>query len=152
MVTRQTLAERKVIPSVVDLAVDWFKSVTEVSSLCGGRISSSLPENPDDIVYPWLTIKRIIGITMTPEAAMDRARIQFDSQGGVKSNGAPNWGPCDALIRAVELEVRTTLQVHVPGKGFLRGIQGLEGMQQLKDPKTGGARWWMDAIVVAIPE
>jgi len=151
MVTRSTLAERKQIPSVVDMAVDWLRATTEISSVAGG-ISSTLPKDRDKIIYPWLTCKRIIGITMTPEAPLDRARLQFDSLGGVKSNGSPDWGPADTLIRALELEIRTTLQVHVPGKGYLRGIQGLEGIQQLEDPDTGEARFWMDAIVVAVPE
>lgn len=83
---------------------------------------------------------------------MDRVRLQFSAWGGVKSNGAPNWSPADALIRALELEIRTTLQVAVPGKGYLRGFQHLEGIQQLIDPDTNGARFWMDAIVVAVPE
>jgi hypothetical protein len=89
---------------------------------------------------------------MTPEAALDRARMQFDAWGGVKSNGSPDWEPADELIRAVELEIRRTLQVKIPGKGALRGIQGLEGIQQLEDPDTDGARFWMDSIVVAVPE
>ncbi len=152
MITRSLLAERQEIPSVVDMAVDWLKATTEVSSLCGGRISSTLPVDDDDKIYPWLTVSRVIGITMTPEAAMDRARLQFNAWGGVKSNGAPDWAPADALIRALELEVRTTLNVTIPGKGFLRGIQGLEGIMQLTDPDTNGSRFWMDAIVVAVPE
>lgn len=151
MVTRSIMNEAKEIPSVVDMVVDWMRGTTEVDSLAQG-ISSTLPVDDDDKTYPWLTVKRIIGITMTPEAALDRARIQFDAWGGVKSNGAPNWGPADTLIRAVELEVRRTINVKIPGKGALRGIQGLEGIQQLEDPDTDGARFWMDAIVVAVPE
>lgn len=152
MVTRNTLAERTAIPSVVDMTVDWLKSLSEITSICGQRISSTLPVDEDDITYPWLTVQRVIGITMTPEAALDRARLQFNAWGGVKANGAPDWAPADNLIRAVELEIRTTLHVHVPGKGYLRGIQGLEGIQQLQDPDTNGARFWMDAIVVGAPE
>lgn len=151
MVTRSIMKETKAIPSVVDMVVDWLRATSEVSSLTQG-ISSTLPVDDDDKSYPWLTVKRIVGITMTPEAALDRARMQFDAWGGVKSNGAPNWEPADILIRAVELEVRRTLQVKIEGKGALRGIQGLEGIQQLEDPDTGGARFWMDAIVVGVPE
>lgn len=151
MVTRSILPEAKAIPSVVDMVVDWMRAVPEVDAAAGG-ISSSLPMNDDDITYPWLTVERVIGITMTPEAALDRARIQFNAFGGVKANGAPDWAPADTLIRAVELEIRRTLQVKVPTKGALRGIQGLEGIQQLRDPDTNGSRFWMDAIVVAVPE
>jgi hypothetical protein len=151
MVTRSIMNEAKAIPSVVDMVVDWLRATPEVNNISGG-ISSTLPVNEDDIIYPWLTVERVVGITMTPEAALDRARLQFNAWGGVKSNGAPNWAPADALIRAVELEVRRTLQVKVPTKGALRGLQGLEGIQQLQDPDTGGARFWMDAIVVGVPE
>jgi len=147
-----TLAERQQIPSVVDMTVDWLRSVTGITNICGQRISSTLPVKDSDVIYPWLTVQRVIGITMTPEAAIDRARLQFNAWGGVKSSGAPNWEPADNLIRALEMEIRTTLQVYVPGKGYLRGIQGLEGIQQLDDPDTGGARFWMDAIVVGYPE
>lgn len=152
MVTRQTLAERTLIPSIVDMAVDWLRATSGITAICGQRVSSTLPRDEDDIIYPWLTVQRVIGITMTPEAAIDRARLQFNAWGGVKNNGAPDWDPADQLIRALELEVRTTLQVTVPSKGFLRGFQGLEGIQQLQDPDTDGARFWMDAIVVAYPE
>ncbi|KKM81734.1 hypothetical protein LCGC14_1326780 [marine sediment metagenome] len=151
MVTRSIMHETKAIPSVVDMVVDWLRATSEVSSVTQG-ISSTQPVDDDDKSYPWLTVKRIVGITMTPEAALDRARMQFDAWGGVKPNGAPNWEPADILIRAVELEVRRTLQVKIEGKGALRGIQGLEGIQQLEDPDTGGARFWMDAIVVGVPE
>jgi hypothetical protein len=133
------------------MTVDWLRATSEVNTIAGG-ISSSLPMDDDSIIYPWLTVMRVIGITMTPEAPLDRARLQFNVWGGVKSNGSPNWEPADSLIRALELEIRTTLQVKIPGKGALRGIQGLEGIQQLTDPDTNGARFWMDAIVVAVPE
>lgn len=147
-----TLKERKEIPSVVDMVVDWLKATTSVTNVCGQRISSTLPRDDDDITYPWLTVQRVIGITMTPEAPLDRARLQFNAWGGVNANGSPNWAPADALIRALEMEIRTQLQVHIPGKGYLRGFQGLEGIQQLQDPDTDGSRFWMDAIVVAVPE
>ncbi len=151
MVTRSIMNETKAIPSVVDMVVEWLRNTPDVSTVTQG-ISSTRPVNDDDKSYPWLTVKRIVGVTMTPEAALDRARIQFDAWGGVKPNGAPDWSPADILIRAVELEVRRTLQVKIAGKGALRGIQGLEGIQQLTDPDTGGARFWMDSIVVAVPE
>lgn len=147
MVTRQVMSPRKEIPSVVDMAVDWLKD----TGICGNRVSSSLPVSENERVWPWLTVGRVVGVTVTAEAPLDRARLQFNAYGGTKANGAPDWGPADEVIRALEQEVRTTLSVTVPGKGYLRGIQGLEGIQQLEDPDTGGARFWMDAIVVGYP-
>lgn len=142
-------SEQNMAPSTVDLVVAWLKTRTEVTDVCGTRISSTLPLKEQDITYPWLTVQRVIGIAMLPEAAIDRARIQFNAWGGVKANGAPDWGPADLLIRRVEREIRTTIKANVPGKGFILGTGLLEGIQQLQDPDTDQARFWMDAIIVA---
>lgn len=141
--------EQLQIPSTVDLVVAWMKTRTPVTDICDQRISSELPVREEDRIWPWLTVSRVIGITAIPEAAIDRARIQFDAHGGTKVNGAPDWDPADRLIRAVEREVRTTLKSRVDGKGQIMSTRLLEGIQQLKDPDTGGARFWMDAIIVA---
>lgn len=139
-----------VLPSTVDMVVDWLKAVPEILALVepGSRISSSLPVRDDDITYPWLTVKRVIGVSVLPQAGLDRARITFNSWGGVTSSGAPNWSDSDILIRTVEHAIRNTNSVIIPGKGWIRSLSGLEGIQQLEDPDTGGARWWMDAIIV----
>jgi len=141
-------AEQNLIPSVVDLVVTWLKTRPNVTAVCGTRISSTLPTDSTDIIYPWLTVQRVIGITALPEAAIDRARVQFNAWGGNKANGAPNWEPADSLIRAVELEVRTLIKANVTGKGFIMATGLLEGIQQIEDPDTGEARFWMDAIFV----
>lgn len=139
------------LPSTIDLIVDWLKSVPEVLALVspGSRISSTLPVDDDDKIYPWLTVSRVVGLPVLPEAGIDRARITFNSWGGVTSSGAPDWPESDELIRTVEHALRTTASVQITGKGRIRSLSGLEGIQQLTDPDTGGARWWMDAIVVA---
>lgn len=136
------------LPSTVDLVVAWLKTRTAVTNICGQRISTTLPRREEDIQYPWLTVQRVIGITAIPEAAIDRARVQFNSWGGVKVNGAPDWDPADRLIRAVESEIRVTLKAAVDTKGYIMSTGLLEGIQQLEDPNTGQARFWMDAIFI----
>ncbi len=140
------------IPSTVDLLVTWLKTRTVVTDEVQQRISSTLPKRDEDITYPWLTVGRVVGVTALPEAAIDRARIQFNAWGGVKANGAPNWDPADKLIRAVEMELRITLSAHVPNKGYIMSTGELQGIQQLEDPDDGQARFWMDFIVVARSE
>jgi hypothetical protein len=144
--------ERTNLPSTVDLVVSWMKTRTLVTDICGQRISTSLPKRDADISYPWLTIGRVIGITALPDAAIDRARLQFNAWGGVKSNGSPDWQPADDLMLAVEMELRTLLSAHVPNKGYIMSTGQLQGIQQLEDPDDGGARFWMDFIVVARSE
>ncbi len=144
--------EAVLIPSTVDLMVTWMKTRTSVTTICAQRISTTLPKKDEDVTYPWLTIGRVVGVNALPEAAIDRARLQFNAWGGVKANGAPNWDPADRLIRAVEMELRITLSAHVPGEGYIMGTGQLQGTQQLEDPDDGSARFWMDFIVVARSE
>lgn len=138
-------------PSTIDIVVDWLKSLTSMQAIIdpGSRISTSLPVRDEDITYPWLTVNRVVGLPVIPEAGIDRARISFNAWGGVTSSGAPNWPDADLLIRTVEKEIKETLSVVVPGKGTIMSLSGLEGTQQLTDPDDNGARFWMDAIVVA---
>jgi hypothetical protein len=138
-------------PSTVDMVVDWLKIIPAMQAIIdpGSRISSTLPVREEDIVYPWLTVSRVVGLPVIPEAGIDRARISFNAWGGTTSSGAPNWSQADLLIRTVEKEIKETLRVEVPGKGVIMSLSGLEGTQQLTDPDDNGARFWMDAIVVA---
>lgn len=136
-------------PSTVDLVVDWLKGNTAVSAIVGTNVSSTLPTNDDDITYPWITVKRIVGLPVLPEAGLDRARVQFLAWGGVTTSGAPDWAAADLAIRTINQQIKQTFKVVVTGKGIIRSLSGLEGIQQLTDPDTGGAMFWMDAIVVA---
>ena len=138
--------EQVLLPSTVDLVVAWLKLRPAVAAIAGTRISSTLPVKDSDIIYPWLTVQRVVGITPIPQAAIDRARIQFNSWGGVKTNEAPNWAPAEALILAVEREIRTVHSAAVDGKGVIMSASPLEGIQQLQDPDTNDARFWMDAV------
>jgi hypothetical protein len=140
----------RMLPSTVDLVVEWLRSLASMKAIIdpGSRISSTLPVDDDKIVYPWLTVSRVVGVPVLPEAGIDRARITFNAWGGVTSSGAPNWSASDTLIRTVEHELRQVLSVHVTTKGHIVSVAGLEGIQQLVDPDTNGARWWMDAIVI----
>ncbi|RKZ96517.1 MAG: hypothetical protein DRQ40_00785 [Gammaproteobacteria bacterium] len=140
----------RMLPSTVDMVVDWLKALPSLQAIIdpGSRISSTLPVDDDKIVYPWLTVARVVGVPVLPEAGIDRARITFNSWGGTTSSGAPYWPASDLLMRTVEHELRQVLSVHVVGKGHIVSVSGLEGIQQLQDPDTNGARWWMDAIVV----
>lgn len=138
-------------PSTVDMVVDWLKSVAALQAIIdpGSRISTTLPTRDEDIVYPWLTVSRVVGLPIIPEASIDRARISFNAWGGTTTSGAPYWPQADLLIRTVEHEIKETLRVEIPGKGTIMSVSGLEGTQQLVDPDDNGARFWMDAIVVA---
>jgi len=140
--------EVTLIPSTVDLMVSWLKTRTSITNICSTRISATLPVKEADRIYPWLTVQRIIGVTALAEAAIDRARLQFNAWGGVKVNGAPDWDPADQLIRAVEMELRTLMSAHIDGKGYIMNTGKLQGIQQLEDPDDGSARFWMDFIVV----
>lgn len=145
---------RLMLPSTVDLIVTWLKSLPAMQAIIdpGSRISSTLPMLDEDIIYPWLTVSRVVGLPVIPEAGLDRARITFNAWGGVTSSGAPYWSESDLLIRTVEDSISRTKSVHLTGEGHLRSMSGLEGIQQLQDPDTNGARWWMDAIFVAQKE
>ena len=136
-------------PSTVDLMVLWLKASTEIAALIGTNASSTLPVDDDDITYPWVTVKRIIGVSLLPEAGIDRARVQFVAHGGVTTSGAPNWVDADEVIRTINQQIKRTFRAEFFGKGIIRSLSGLEGIQQLEDPDTGGAMFWMDAIVVA---
>ncbi len=136
-------------PSTVDLVVRWLKGNTAVSALVGTNVSSTLPVEDSDITYPWITVKRLIGLPVLPEAGLDNARIQFIAHGGVTTSGAPKWVDCDLVIRTINQQIKQTLKVVVTGRGIIRSLSGLEGIQQLEDPDTGGAMFWMDAIIVA---
>ncbi len=135
-------------PSTVDLVVDWLKGNAAISALIGTNASSTLPVEDKDITYPWVTVKRIVGLPVLPEAGLDRARVQFIAHGGVTTSGAPNWVDCDEVIRTINQQIKQTLRVVIAGKGIIRSMSGLEGIQQLEDPDTGGAMFWMDAIIV----
>lgn len=138
-------------PPTVDMVVDWLKTVPSLQAIIdpGSRISSTLPVRDEDIVYPWLTVSRVVGLPVIPEAGIDRARISFNAWGGTTTSGAPYWPDADLLIRTVEKEIKETLRVVIPGKGVIMSVSGLQGSQQLVDPDDNGARFWMDAIVVA---
>lgn len=140
------------IPSTVDMMVSWLKTISTVTDICGQRISTSMPIEGTDVTFPWLTVGRVVGVAALPEAAIDRARIQFNAWGGHKPNGSPNWAPADALIRAVEMVIRSTYKARITpastDQGEIMSTSLLEGIQQLQDPEDGGARFWMDAIVV----
>ncbi len=135
-------------PPTVDLVVRWLKGNTAVSALVGTNVSSTLPVEDSDITYPWITVTRIIGLPVLPEAALDRARIQFVAWGGVTTSGAPRWEQADDVIRTINEQVKETHRVEITGLGIIRSLSGLEGIQQLEDPDTGGAMFWMDAIIV----
>ena len=143
------MSEIIVLPSSVDVAVDWARSVSAINDIYGGRISSTMPPDDRRIQYPWLTVERVIGMPLSPETAVDRARIQFNSWGGLRQNGAPNWQQADLGVRTLEAHVRGFHQAHIESQGaVIESMYGLEGVMQLKDPDTGGARFWMDAILI----
>ena len=141
----------RMLPPTVDMVVDLLKSIPSIATLTNpdSRISSTLPTDDDKIVYPWLTVSRVVGVPVLPEAGIDRARMTFNAWGGVTTSGAPYWPDADLLIRTVEHELRSMLSAEIGTKGFIMSVSGLEGIQQLVDPDDNGARFWMDAIVVA---
>lgn len=136
-----------VLPSTVDVVVNWAKANPAISSLVGSRVSTTLPRLPEtQMTYPWLQVERIIGEPLFYEIPADKARIQFNAWGGVRSNGMPNWALCDPLIRTLESEIRE-FRVTTVGSAVIMEMSGLEGIMQLQDPDTNEARFWMDALV-----
>lgn len=134
------------LPSTVDVIVKWAKANTNITGVFGTNISTTLPVREDQRKYPWLTVMRVIGQPVVPEARIDRARMQFNSIGGIKKNGLPNWKICDLGIRTLEAEISVFIQA-VVDTAVIESMSGLEGIMQLEDPETGGARFWMDAVV-----
>lgn len=140
----------EVVPSAVPCVVAWAKATPAIDTIVSGRVSSSLPIRDDQITYPWLKVTRIIGTPVMPEIPIDRARVQFDALGGLTANGLPNWEQADLLVRTLEAEIREfsgNFPV-VAESAVIAEMVGLEGIQQLTDPDDGGARFWMDAIVL----
>lgn len=136
-----------VLPSTVDVVVSWAKANTNLNALLSGRVSSTLPRlSETQMTYPWLQVQRIIGEPLWYEIPADKARIQFNAWGGVRSNGMPNWGLCDPVIRTLEAEIRE-FTITTVGSAVIMEMAGLEGIMQLQDPDTGEARFWMDALV-----
>lgn len=135
------------LPSTVDVTVKWAKAQTSLTDVFDTRISTTLPKRDDQRQYPWLTVMRVVGSPLFPEARLDRARLQFNSIGGIRPNGSPNWEDADLGIRTLEAEVAAFVQA-VVDDAVIESMSGLEGIMQLEDPDTGGARFWMDAIVV----
>lgn len=130
-------------PSTVDVVVKWAKANSAISALVGTNVSTSLPANA---TWPWIQVLRVIGFSTIPEAPMDSARIQFNVWGDVKANGLPDWGPADLVLRTLEAEVRGFKQA-VVDSSVIESMSTLEGAQQVEDPDTGQARFWVDVLV-----
>lgn len=137
----------EVLPSTVDILVQWAKANTALSTLLDTRISSTMPRLAEtQMTYPWLQVQRIIGLPLFVEVPIDKARIQFNAWGGTRSNGMPDWASCDPVIRTLESEIREFTPTTIGGAVIVQ-MSGQEGIMQLEDPDTGQARFWMDAIV-----
>lgn len=136
----------ELLPSTVDVVVRWARTNDNLKEIFSNRVSTSLPEKDSDITYPWLQVQRIIGEALSPEAPMDRARIQFNVWGGIKANGLPDWRDADLGVRTLEAEIRE-FSTTVVGTDVIVSMSGLEGIMQLPDPDTNQARFWMDAII-----
>jgi hypothetical protein len=136
----------ELLPSTVDVVVTWARANDNLREIFGNRVSTTLPAEDRNIAYPWLQVQRIIGEALSPEAPMDRARIQFNVWGGIKTNGLPDWKDADLGIRTLEAEIREFVPTVVEDNVIV-SMSGLEGIMQLPDPDTNQARFWMDAIV-----
>ncbi len=137
----------EVLPSTVDIVVKWAKANPRLSPLLGTNVSTTLPKRDADMTFPWLQISRLVGTTLFADMPIDRARMQFNVWGGVKSNGLPNWVGADQVARTLESEIREFEPVTIEG-AVIEQMVTLEGTMQLVDPDNGSARFWMDAIVV----
>ncbi len=134
------------LPSTVDVVVRWAKQNSNITDVYGTNISTTLPKTDPQRSYPWLTVMRVIGQPVFPESRIYKARLQFYSIGGVKANGLPDWKQCDLGIRTLEAEITAFVQA-VVDEAIIESMSNLEGIMQLEDPDTGGARFWMDAVV-----
>lgn len=133
-----------VIPSAVVATIAWVLDTPSLTSLIGDGASSKLPK--EGLTFPWLTVQRITGIAQHPEIPIDYARLQFNAWGGLKANGLPDWAPADELIRTLENEIRN-FRGWSDATAHISQMAPYEGIQQLEDPVTGDARFWMDAMV-----
>lgn len=142
------MSQPVLLPSTVDVFVRWAKQNTNITGVFGQNISTTLPKREDQRSYPWLQVMRVIGQPLFPQARIDRARLQFNSYGGVKGNGLPDWGPADLGIRTLEAEIAAFEDNYEIYGAVIEQMTGLEGIMQLEDPETHEARFWMDAIVL----
>jgi hypothetical protein len=137
----------ELLPSTIDLVVQWVKQTPSLFNLVGNNCSTTLPKRDEDMSFPWIQVTRVIGESLYPEAPIDRARIQFNIWGGVRNNGLPNWQPADEVVRTLDAEIRAFVGMEIGG-GVIMDMTGGEGFMQLEDPDTRSARFWMDAIVI----
>lgn len=133
-----------VIPSPVVAIIAWAKGNAALQAQFESRVAAELPDSP---TFPFLTATRITGVPQLSELPMDFARIQFNIWGGVKANGKPDWEKADLPARVLEAEIRAFRGAQI-GDAYISELAPYEGMQQLKDPDTNDARFWMDALVV----
>ena len=137
----------ELLPSTIDLVVQWVKQTPSLFSLVGNNCSTTLPKRDEDMTFPWIQVTRVIGESLNAETPIDRARIQFNIWGGVRNNGLPNWQPADEVVRTLDAEIRAFVGLEIGGAVIME-MAGGEGFMQLEDPDTRSARFWMDAIVI----
>lgn len=133
-----------VIPSASVAWVAWAKANAPITAQVGSRVFSTKPTN---ITFPFVTVGRITGVPQIREAPIDFARLQLNVWGGTKDNGLPNWVLADEPARVIEAEIRAFAGASI-GDAYISEMAPFEGMQQLENPDTRDARFWMDALVV----
>lgn len=134
-----------VIPSAQVAFIAWATSNPQITAQIGDRISSTKPLR--GMTFPWVRVRRIIGVPQISDMPMDFTRLQLDVYGGKKSNGLPDWETADLPARVIEAEIRA-FQGAAVGDAYISEMAPFEGMQQLEDPESGDARFWMDAQVI----
>ena len=134
-----------VVPSAVVAFIAWAKANPQITAQVNQRVSSSLPTA--GLVFPWVQVRRITGVAQIPDMPMDFARVQINVWGGRTANGQPDYATADLPARVIEAEIRAFRGEKV-GDAFISEMTPFEGMQQLDDPESGYARFWMDARVV----
>lgn len=130
------------VPSAQVAFITWALGNTPITDHFGNGVSAKVPTK--GVTYPWAEVRRITGIAQLPEVPMDNARLQVSVLGGLKSNGQPNWDPADLGARIIEAEIRAFRGSRVSTEAYIAEMAPFEGMQQLEDPDTGEARFWMD--------
>lgn len=130
-----------VVPSPTVTFIDWAKANAAIAGLVGTSVSS---KHPGD-VFPWVEVRMVPGIVNFPEASVTTARLQINVLGGRKGNGFPNWAVADPVVRTLIAEIKAFSQWE-SGDAHLADLSLIEEPQQLEDPDTGDARYWMDIV------
>lgn len=80
--------------------VAWAKATAALSTLCGGRIATRLPEKP---TFPFLCVRRVSGAPDSSGDQWDTAMVQWDCYGARYADGKASRDAAAAEALGLEL-------------------------------------------------